>query len=219
MLVRISKQDAAIVKDIKADKQEIETKKALLVEQQQKRETFLQQIKAEKKVIEKKLKDRQELLATIKSELTQLEREEAARQAQLRARYASRFKASSSYSAPKGAPHSRVVAIALAQLGKPYRWGADGPDAFDCSGLTMYCYAQIGIYLPHSSAAQYDCGERISRDDLKPGDLVFFARRRGISHVGMYIGGGNFVHASHTGDVVKISSLASRGGYVGAVRP
>lgn len=219
MLVRIGKNDAAIVKNIRADKAEVEAQKALLVEQQQKRATFVKQAKAQKKTIEKKLQDRQALLVTIQDELTQLEREEAVRQAQLRAMYAARFRAAaSSYSAPKGAAHGNVVSIALAQLGKPYHWGADGPDSFDCSGLMMYCYAQIGIYLPHSAAAQYDCGERVSRGDLKPGDLVFFGRSH-ISHVGMYIGDGNFIHAPHTGDVVKISSLDSHGGYVGAARP
>lgn len=222
MLTRIGEKEANIISEIKADKKEIETKKAFLVEQQKKKETLLKQTKAEKKRIEQKLRDRQILLASIQSELAQLEREEAERQARLRSMYAARLRKTSYVS--RGAPQIKargdVVAIALAQLGKPYRWAAEGPNAFDCSGLTMYCYAQVGINLPHSSAAQYSCGERVDRAHLQPGDLVFFSGRRGrINHVGMYIGDGNFIHAPRTGDVVKITSLASRSDYVGAVRP
>jgi cell wall-associated NlpC family hydrolase len=100
---------------------------------------------------------------------------------------------------------AQVVAIAMQYLGVPYVWGAASPSAgFDCSGLTMYVFAQVGVSLPHYAAAQYGMGVPVSRDQLQPGDLVFF---RGLGHMGMYIGGGNFIHAPHTGDVVKISSL------------
>jgi cell wall-associated NlpC family hydrolase len=105
--------------------------------------------------------------------------------------------------ASKGA---QVVAIAMQYLGIPYVWGGASPSqGFDCSGLTMYVYAQIGISLPHYAAAQYQLGVPVSMDQLQPGDLVFF---RGLGHMGMYIGGGNFIHAPHTGDVVKISPLS-----------
>ena len=83
----------------------------------------------------------------------------------------------------------------------------------------MYVYAQLGIFLPHFAAAQYGFGTPVSRDQLQPGDLVFFD---GLGHVGIYIGGNQFIHAPHTGDVVKISSLYDTQyalAYVGAVRP
>jgi cell wall-associated NlpC family hydrolase len=80
----------------------------------------------------------------------------------------------------------------------------------------MYVYAQLGISLPHYSEAQFHVGQPVSRDALQPGDLVFF---NGASHVGIYIGGGQFIHAPHTGDVVRVSNLSSEGGYDGARRP
>ena len=101
---------------------------------------------------------------------------------------------------------AQVVAISMRYLGVPYRWGGASPSSgFDCSGLTMYVFAQIGVSLPHYAAAQYGLGHAVSKSELQPGDLVFF---RGLGHMGMYIGGGNFIHAPRTGDVVKISSLS-----------
>ncbi len=100
-------------------------------------------------------------------------------------------------------------------LGTPYVWGGASPGGFDCSGLVVYAYAQVGVSLPHSSYALYNAGVPVSYDQLQPGDLVFF---NGLGHVGIYIGGGSFIHAPHTGDVVKISSLAGYSGYVGARR-
>jgi peptidoglycan DL-endopeptidase CwlO len=101
--------------------------------------------------------------------------------------------------------HGGVVGVAMRYLGVPYVWGGASPRGFDCSGLVMYAFAQIGVSLPHSSYAQYGMGAPVSMSQLQPGDLVFFA---GASHVGIYIGGGQFIHAPHTGDVVKISSLS-----------
>jgi cell wall-associated NlpC family hydrolase len=109
-----------------------------------------------------------------------------------------------------------AVQTALAQLGKPYRWGAEGPDSYDCSGLTMYAWRAAGVSLPHSSRAQYRAAPRVERDQLQPGDLVFFGRP--IHHVGMYIGEGNMVVAPQSGDHVRISTIARRD-YAGAVRP
>ena len=104
-----------------------------------------------------------------------------------------------------GAGHPEAATIAARYLGVPYRWGGASPSGFDCSGLVMYVFAQIGVGLPHSSYAQYGMGAPVSLSQLQPGDLVFFS---GASHMGIYIGGGQFIHAPHTGDHVKISSLS-----------
>jgi cell wall-associated NlpC family hydrolase len=119
---------------------------------------------------------------------------------------------------PAAAPLSaaaRAVETALTELGKPYRYGALGPGTFDCSGLTKFAYHAAGIELPHSAAAQYGSGHRINRNQLQPGDLIFW---RGLGHVGMYVGAGRMVHAPETGDVVRIASI-DQGAYLGAVRP
>jgi cell wall-associated NlpC family hydrolase len=104
---------------------------------------------------------------------------------------------------------------AMAQLGDPYVWSAAGPDAFDCSGLTQYAYAAAGIALPHSSRAQSTMGTPVDRADLQPGDLVFFYSP--VSHVGIYIGNGQMVHASTSGQPVIVSSVDMKG-YVSARR-
>jgi len=112
--------------------------------------------------------------------------------------------------------HPEAATIAMKYLGVPYVWGGSTPGGFDCSGLVMYVYGQLGISLPHYAAAQYGFGTPVSRDQLQPGDLVFFD---GLNHVGIYIGGGEMVHAPQTGDVVKITALTDFGaGYVGARR-
>jgi peptidoglycan DL-endopeptidase CwlO len=120
------------------------------------------------------------------------------------------------------APEARTaVAYALGHLGAPYVWGAAGPRAFDCSGLTSAAYAAAGIGIPRVSRAQWGIGRHLDLASLIPGDLVFFADNTSdpstIHHVGMYVGRGLMVHAPHTGDVVRVSSIW-RTGYIGAVR-
>ena len=108
-----------------------------------------------------------------------------------------------------------VVAYVRAQVGKPYCYGGSGPGCFDCSGLTMMAWRQAGVSLPHSSAAQYSVGRRISASELQPGDLIFYYSP--ISHVSVYIGGGQRISATHTGDYVRVQSLGSS--IVGYARP
>jgi cell wall-associated NlpC family hydrolase len=117
---------------------------------------------------------------------------------------------------PASGRAAAAVQYAMAQVGDSYVYGAAGPSAFDCSGLTMMAWAQAGVALPHSSSAQYSSGARVSAEDLQPGDLVFYYSP--ISHVGMYIGNGLIVHAANPGSGVLVSDLHSMP-YVGAVRP
>jgi cell wall-associated NlpC family hydrolase len=117
---------------------------------------------------------------------------------------------------PASGRAAAAVAYAMAQVGDSYVYGAAGPSAFDCSGLTMMAWAQAGVGLPHSSSAQYSTGAHIAASDLQPGDLVFYYSP--ISHVGMYIGNGMIVHAANPGSGVLVASLYSMP-YVGAVRP
>jgi cell wall-associated NlpC family hydrolase len=109
-----------------------------------------------------------------------------------------------------------AVDTALAQRGKPYVWAAAGPDSFDCSGLVDYAYGAAGVGLPHSAFMQSQLGRPVSRSQLQPGDLVFFYSP--VSHVGIYIGNGQMVHAPTTGDVVKISNIDVMGYFAGARR-
>jgi len=105
-----------------------------------------------------------------------------------------------------------VLAVARAQLGKPYAWGADGPSEFDCSGLTMFAWHAAGVDLPHNSWAQQDVTKAVPVAGMQPGDLVFYP-----GHVGIYIGGGQMIHAPHTGANVEIAPLQSD--IIGAGRP
>ena len=114
---------------------------------------------------------------------------------------------------PSSATGAKVVEIAMQYLGVPYVWAASSPSGFDCSGLVMYVYAKVGVSLPHSSRMQYDYGTHVSRDQLQPGDLVFFYNP--IHHVGIYIGNGQMINA--TGSQVQISNVF-RDSYYGATR-
>ena len=107
-----------------------------------------------------------------------------------------------------------AVRYAMSQVGQPYCYGGTGP-CFDCSGLTMRAWAQAGVALPHSSSAQYGVGRHISAGELQPGDLIFYYSP--ISHVSIYIGNGQRVSATHTGDYVRVQSLGSS--IVGYTRP
>lgn len=113
-----------------------------------------------------------------------------------------------------------AASFARAQLGKPYVFGAAGPSAFDCSGLTMAAWAQVGVYLPHAASQQYAMTTRIDQSQLEPGDLLFFYSD--IHHVGIYVGGGIFVHAANPSVGVVAESLNSsyyQSVYMGAGRP
>jgi peptidoglycan DL-endopeptidase CwlO len=121
-----------------------------------------------------------------------------------------------SYSGPASGRAAEAIKTAYAQLGDPYVWGAAGPDAFDCSGLTMYSWGSAGVSLPHSSSAQYSAVRHVSLSELQPGDLVFYYSP--ISHVAIYIGGGQVIDAPYPGLSVHITGLHSMP-ITGAGRP
>jgi cell wall-associated NlpC family hydrolase len=217
-----SKQDTRIVTQVTQAKAAIQQHRSELQHAQAQQQSVVEQRAAEEQHIRSQLSERRSLLSSIRGEIAHLKAIEAARQLQLAQEARARIAADPapagpqpvvgvSASTPEGstvAPpntHGGVVGIAMRYLGVPYVWGGASPRGFDCSGLVMYVFAQIGVSLPHSSYAQFGMGTPVSMSQLEPGDLVFFA---GASHVGIYIGGGQFIHAPHTGTVVQISTLS-----------
>jgi peptidoglycan DL-endopeptidase CwlO len=155
------------------------------------------------------------LLAQAQRLLSQLKASDRARlNAAAQRDAASQMALRGSYNGPASGRAGAAVRFAYAQLGKPYSYGAAGPGAYDCSGLTMASWAAGGVSLPHNAAAQQSSTRSVSGGDLQPGDLIFFGYP--AYHVGIYIGGGQMIDAPHTGDVVRIQSI---GGYSSAGRP
>ncbi len=241
LAVRINRSDAEMVAGVKEAKARVEAT-ALALEQRQAEQMALQsEASARAASIEAKVVAQERFVGGLNGEVRELiaaeeERQrllaaERARQAALaaanRSNTSSGARAASDPSA-LGSGYPEAVTVALGYLGVPYVWGGSSPSGFDCSGLTQYCYRQIGISLPRTSQSQYQTGQHIARDRLdllKPGDLVFFGTGGDadrVHHVGMYVGDGNYVHAPYTGTVVRVDSLtarvASRGDYVGASR-
>lgn len=127
--------------------------------------------------------------------------------------------AGSSSSGSTNASSDAIITYASQFLGTPYVWAANGPNSFDCSGFTRYVYAHFGVNLPRVSRDQAQVGTPVSRQNLQPGDLVFFKRGGApVHHVGIYVGNGSYIHAPRTGDVVKISALSGRSDYAWARR-
>mgnify|MGYP004713982333 FL=1 len=122
--------------------------------------------------------------------------------------------------AEKASKVDKTLKVAKNLIGTPYVYGGSTPAGFDCSGFTMYCYAKAGISLTHNAQAQYNQTKSVSTKDMKKGDLVFFGSGTGsITHVGIYVGNGKFIHSPQTGEYVRIDSLSSRSNFVGATRP
>ena len=248
MAQAVGGQDAQVLQDVRRFRKEVETRRAKLKTDRARQAQIVADRAARKRSIESQLAERQRLLASVKDEIARMEAAERRRQAQLEAQARARLEAQAaarasarqqplelstpdpvtdypsdtgSFSASPAPPakYGGVVGIAMQYLGVPYVWGGSSPSGFDCSGFAMYVYAQVGISLPHNAAMQYNTvGVPVSQSDLQPGDLVFFD---GLGHMGIYIGGGQFIHSPHTGDVVKISSLYDSwyaSTYVGAKR-
>jgi peptidoglycan DL-endopeptidase CwlO len=216
-----SQQDASIVQQVTSFKTAVQRHQTELRRAHSEQQTIVAQKAAQKQRIQSQLASRRQLLSSIKGQIARMRAAEAAQQRQLAVAARARLSGGIQVSAPAGvgvsastpegstvAPpnvHGGVVGIAMRYLGVPYVWGGSTPRGFDCSGFVSYVFAQIGVSLPHSSYAMFGMGTPVSISELQPGDLVFFT---GASHMGIYIGGGQFIHAPHTGDVVKISSLS-----------
>ena len=218
---RVSQQDSLVLRQVAHLRREVQRRQRELQHAHGEQVQVVAERDAARSSIQSQLGQRQALLGSIRGEIANLQAQERERQAALQRQLASQVQAEQASAsetalaqtvAPEPtttiAPPSRyggVVGIAMRYLGTPYVWGGASPGGFDCSGFVMYVFSQIGVSLPHNAAAQYGYGAPVSRDALQPGDLVFFD---GLGHVGIYVGGGSFIHAPHTGDVVKVSSLS-----------
>jgi peptidoglycan DL-endopeptidase CwlO len=240
----LSNQDSALAQQAIRFEHAVQHREHELKALERKRESTLAYYERQKQAKASELAQQKRLLASIHTTIANLQAQEAARekaqraaeQARLRAEEAARKKAAeqaaqpqqSTPSTPTGVPsppsvptgspgvgHPQAASIALQYLGVPYVYGGASPSGFDCSGLVMYVYAQLGISLPHYTVAQWNATEPVSQSQMQPGDLVFFD---GLGHVGIYIGGGQFVDAPHTGSVVRIDSISGFGSFDGARR-
>jgi peptidoglycan DL-endopeptidase CwlO len=243
----LTRQDAALGATTQRFRTTVRQREALLRLQRHERAATVARLHARRQTIEAALSRQRRLLASIHRTIQQIQAQEAARARRLaeqaRERIARALAAKQQADAlaaqqtiasadPGAAPglvsspattslsttaggHPEAATIATQYLGVPYVWGGASPSGFDCSGLVMYVYAQLGISLPHYTVSQWNATIPISTSELQPGDLVFFD---GLSHVGIYIGGGRFIHAPYTGTVVQVSDLASWGGTVDGAR-
>jgi cell wall-associated NlpC family hydrolase len=245
MVQRVGDQDAKVLGDVKQFRKEVKLRRSKLKSARKAQDSVVAQRASQKRAIEGQLAERQRMLAGLQTEIEQLQAEEARHQAQLAAEARARLaaqqaaavtqslpvaqiaaddfsaldagdgSADATFPAPPPSQYAGVVGVAMQYLGTPYVWGGASPGGFDCSGFVQYVFGQVGVSLPHHAASQFGYGTPVSISDLQPGDLVFFD---GLGHVGIYIGGGQYIHAPHTGDVVKISNLSEHGGFVGARR-
>ncbi len=224
---RVSAQDTRVLREVKSFRAQVIQRKGRLERAKKAQVQVVSDRAAQRSSIEGQLAERQRLLSTIKDQIASLEAAERRRQERLAAQAQARLRATQQQAtaAPEAAPqalvqsdsveeaiapapdarYGGVVGIAMQFLGVPYVWGGASPSGFDCSGFSMYVYAKVGVSLPHHAASQYGMGTPVSKEQLQAGDLVFF---NGLGHMGIYIGGGQFIHAPHSGDVVKISSLS-----------
>ncbi len=201
------------LRGVAVERQKLDEQRAEADEERNRLSAVEQQLADEKKAIDDKVAKAERLLSTLRAEeRAALERQRAA---DTTSRGTTR-EAAAAVAVPASGRAAAAVQYAMNQLGDRYVYGAEGPDAFDCSGLTMMAWRAAGVSIPRSSRDQINAGVRVSKSELLPGDLVFFYSP--ISHVGIYIGNGNIIDASRPGKPISVRSMEMMP-YSGASRP
>ncbi|MDZ4169336.1 MAG: NlpC/P60 family protein [Coriobacteriia bacterium] len=208
-------RDAEIAASLNGQKDLLESQVAALHQSQDVARSLEFELKARQIEVMIRIQERQQMLADAKTDLLELLDSEAARRSIEESELLAQVLSSANDRGIVVTPGSPVE-TALAYHGVPYLWGGEKPSGFDCSGLVLYVFRQHGVKLPHYSGSQFLLGEKVVAAALAPGDVVFFGSP--IHHVGIYVGGGYYIHAPRTGDFVKISKLADRRDFAGARR-
>lgn len=241
LLSRVSADDGRLLTQVRAYRAVVAAQEVRLERERRDQRELVAQASKAKSQVQVRLAERQRALIGKQREVAQLEREEAARQARIAAEARARAEAEARAAnqaarttrraaalpttvsgggvgirtVPGSGQGARAVQIAARYLGVPYVWGGESPSGFDCSGLTQYVFAEVGVSLPRVAREQQRVGTPVSRDQLQPGDLVFFGSP--AHHVGIYAGNDTMINAPYTGTVVRYDSI-NRRHYSGARR-
>jgi len=213
MMSRIGNSDVDTVKAIAAYRRDIKDRRLKLNADKEAAAKLVAERAAQKNQIVRLEVSLEKMTKGLKADIERLRRQAAA---------AARLAAQQAIGGPLPPPldpnspgHPEVVTIAQRYFGIPYVWGGASPSGFDCSGLTMYCYAQIGISMAHGATMQQRASTPVALSDMRPGDLVFFGGPSFSHHVAIYAGGASVIEAPHTGDVVRYGALSGRGAWIG----
>jgi cell wall-associated NlpC family hydrolase len=214
-----------LIDDLRATEQDVQAQIANLNVKQGEAQAKANDLNSKKSAAANAVAQQQALKNQVDAQLRQLVAAEQARRAQAAEAAAAQRRSASASRQPASAPTGPVsgnggagtaVSVALAQQGKPYQWGAAGPDSFDCSGLVMYAWGAAGVRLAHYVPTQYSQTRHVSLDQIQPGDIIYY---NGFGHNGLYIGGGQIVHAPRTGKNVEVVDLYWVGNPIAASRP